>query len=49
MKVKSIAVIKWKKATKIGQIMKEIRVHGKLFADCLDLKISNESFKVWKN
>ena len=31
-----------KKAEMIGQIMKEIRVHGQLFVDCLDLKISKE-------
>ena len=31
-----------KKAEKIGQIMKEIYVHGQLFVDCLDLKISKE-------
>ena len=37
MKLKSIAVVKRKKVEKIGQIMKEIRVHGQLFVDCLDL------------
>ena len=47
MKLKSIAVIKWKKVENIGQ-MKEICVHGQLFVDCLDLKISRELSKVWK-
>ena len=35
-----------KKAKKIDQIMKEICVHGKVFVDCLDLKISKELSEV---
>ena len=38
-----------KKAEKIGQIMKENRVHGQLFVECLDLKISKELSKLRKN
>ena len=29
--------------------MKEIRIHGQLFVDCLDLKISKELSKVQKS
>ena len=38
-----------KKAEKIGQIMKENRVHEQLFVECLDLKISKELSKPRKN
>ena len=49
MKLKSITIIEWRNAEKIGQIMKEIHVLGQLFVDCLDLKISKELSEVQKS
>lgn len=46
--LKPIAVMEWRRTTKISQMMKENHVQERSFLTCLGLKISEKLFKIQK-